>query len=78
MADGVADVQILGRDHSTPHDAVRIRASEVGDLNPIAALKTLEEIERPRVSRSMSCHCDRVSAAWTSRDRPPRRPAVES
>ena len=77
MADGVGDVQILGRDHSTPRNFVGIRSSAVGDLNPVAALKALEEIERPRVSRSMPCHCDRVSAAWASRNRPPRGPVVE-
>jgi hypothetical protein len=77
MADGVGDVQILRRDHSSPRNAVRIRSSEVSDPNPVAALKALEEVKRPRVRRSMSCHGDRVSAAWASSDRPPRGAAVE-
>ena len=77
MADGVGHVEVLGGDDSTPQNAVRIRSSTVGDLYPIAALKTLEVIERPRMGRSMSCYRDCVSPAWAACDRPPGRPAVE-
>ncbi len=77
IADGVGHVEVLGRDHSASRNPVGICAPQVGDLNPVTALKALEEIERPGVRRSMSCYCDRVSAAWSSSDRPPRGPAVE-
>jgi hypothetical protein len=77
MADGIGHVQILDRDHSASRNPIRMRVPEVDDLNPVTALQALEEVKRPSMRRSMSCDCDRVSAAWTSSDRPPRGPAVE-
>lgn len=77
MADGVGDVQVLGRDHASPQDAIRIRSSEVGDVNPVATPKTLKEVERPRVRRSMSGNGDRIPAPGTPRDGPPGGAAIE-
>jgi hypothetical protein len=62
MADGIGHVEVLCRDHPASRNPIRILAPEVDDLNPVAALKALEEIERLSVRRSMSCHGDRISA----------------